>query len=449
MIIVLLIVLLLVVFIFVGVLFQTKGHRNRLDRAKEHFQAGRYDEALKLFGELAAKDTGNRLYNWFIGQCYEHMQSYELALVEYNKVALSTTFEHPLDEVDVHEKIALLTMKIGNVKAAYQEFQTVISLAPERGEAYYYLGVMSKNKGELQKGVEYFEKAVRFKKQFPEGYLELGKVHYLLNHNEKAKRSLAQAISQNPGLSEAHYYYGLALENDRVYNKSIEEFQKALADDRFKFDAYLRLAAIYVSLGETDTPKEYFEKALEHGTTEIEALLDAKYDYAHFLIQSGDLNRAMSLWNEIVTIKPHYRDVETKLQVYGEISKSKNLTRFMTSFKHDFLKTGKELCGIIGFRIESYNNQKDDFLEFIGVYRSAREESSAVLHLARWTTQVGEIPIRELLERMVEKGATRGLFITSSSFTEKAHELSRMRPLILMEKDKLEEILEKVYSEIV
>jgi tetratricopeptide (TPR) repeat protein len=449
MIVVLLVIFLVAILIFAGVFLQTKGHRNRLDRAKDHFQAGRYEEALKLFQELAAKDTGNRLYNWFCGQCYEHTQSWELALVEYNKVALSTTFEQPLDEVDVHEKIALLNMKIGNVKAAYQEFQTVITLAPERGEAYYWLGVMSKNKGELQKGVEHFDKAVRFKKLFPEGYLELGKVHYLLNHNDKAKRALAQSIAQSPNLSEAHFYYGLALENDRVYNKSIEEFQKALVDDRLKFDSYVHLARIYMSLGEIDTPREYFEKALEHGSDDIDALLEAKYDFAHYLVQTGDLNRAMGVWNEIASIKPHYRDIDNRLQVYGEISKSKNLTRFITSLKHDFLKTGKEMCGILGFRIESFDNRKDDFIEFVGTYRSAREESPAVLQLARWTTQVGEIPVRELLERMVEKGASRGIFIASSTFTEKAHELSRMRPLVLMERDKLEEILEKVYSEIV
>jgi tetratricopeptide (TPR) repeat protein len=448
MILVVLTVFLVVVLLLIGILLQTSKHKNKFDKAKESFQAGRYEDALKLFGELYAKDQGNRLYNWFTGQCYENMRNYELALVEYNKVALTTTFEPPLNEMEVHERIAQLNLKIGNVKNAYQEFQTVISLSPEHAEAYYYIGIMSRNKGELQKGLEYFEKAVRYKKQYPEAYFELGRVHYLLNHSDKAKRALSQAISLNPGLSEAHFYYGLALENDHVYNKSIEEFQKACKDDRFTFDACVHLASIYIALSELESPKEYFEKALEHGTTDIEALLDAKYRYANFLVQSGDLNKAMTLWNEIVSIKPHFRDVDNRLQVYGEISKSSNLTRFMTSLKGDFLSTGREICGILNFRVETFDNQKDDFIEFTGTYKTAREDQPAVLHLARWTNPVGEIPVRELLERMAEKSATRGIFITSSSFTDKAHDLSRMRPLVLIEREKLEGLLEKTYTNI-
>jgi len=434
-----------IVFIVLAVVLQSAQHKSKFQKAQQYLQSGRLDEAMRSLNELALKDPSNRVYNWYIGQCFEKMKNYEMALVEYNKVALSTRFEEPISEVELHKRIALLNLKLGNVKTAFQEFQTVISLDPQNAETYYYLGTMSKNKGELQRGVDYFDKAVRCRKEYPEAYLELGKLHYFLNHFDKAKRALLQAISQNADLSEAHFYYGLALENDRAYDKSIEELRRSGRDERFAFDSFSHLGSIYIALADTGTARECFEKAIELGTSNVESLLDAKYKYADFLIQTGELNRAMKLWNEIISIRPRYRDVESKLQVYDEISKSKNLTRFITSLRSDFISTGREICRLLNFRVDSHESSKDDFVEFVGTYRIGREESPCVLHLARWTNPVGEIPLRELLERMVETGALKGIFVTASHFSEKAQDISRIRPLVLVERERLEQLLERIY----
>ena len=97
--------------------------------------------------------------------------------------------------------------------------------------------------------------------------------------------------------------------------------------------------------------------------------------------------------------------------------------------------------------MERYNFKRDDFLEFIGISRSKGTDFACVLHLVRWTNTVGEIPVRELLDRMVEEGAAKGIFVTASSFSEKAQDLAKIRPLLLLERDRLETMLSKVYAE--
>ncbi len=52
MIIVLLIAFLVVILIFAGVFLQSKGHRNRLDRAKEQFQAGKHSLAWAVMNAI-------------------------------------------------------------------------------------------------------------------------------------------------------------------------------------------------------------------------------------------------------------------------------------------------------------------------------------------------------------------------------------------------------------
>jgi tetratricopeptide (TPR) repeat protein len=446
MLVVILVVFIGLIFVFIGIFLRSSKSEKKYDQAIEFFDAEKYKEALELFQELLAKDSINKLYNWYIGQCYENLQNYELAIVEYNKVALSTKFPPPINETEIHEKLAMMNLKIGNVKKAYQEFQIVTTLSPNNAEAFYYLGVLTKNNDDMQKSLEYFDRAIMSSDNFPEAYLEHGKLNYHLKHIDKAKRSFVRAIEQNPDMPEAHYYYGMILEKDRIYQKGIREFRLALEDNRFRFDSYVHLGNIYWALEQKEESFKNFEKALELGKGKGEALVEAKYQYADRLVQAGDLNKAISMWNEIYNVSPKYKDVENRLQVYGEISKSENLTKFITSLKNDFLTAGNAICKLLKLNIEKYQFKKDDFLEFVGNQRAGGGELLCVLFLTRWTTQVGELPLRELLDRMAEEGATKGIFVTSAHFLEKAQDLSKIRPLTLLDREELEKLLAKIYD---
>jgi tetratricopeptide (TPR) repeat protein len=446
MLVVILVILLGLIFIFIGIFLKTSKSEKKYDQALELFEEEKYKEALELFQELLAKESINKLYNWYIGQCYENLQNYELAIVEYNKVALSTKFPPPLVESEIHEKLAMMNLKIGNINKAFQEFQIVTTLTPSNAEAFYYLGVLTKNNDDLQKSLEYFDKAIYASDSFPEAYLEHGKLHFHLKHIDKAKRSFIKVIEQNPDLPEAHYYYGMILEKDRIYQKSIREFRMALEDIRFRFNSYVHLGSVFWALSQKEESFENFEKALEIGKGKGEDLVEAKYQYADRLVQSGDLNKAIKLWDEINSASPKYKDVENRLQVYGEISKSENLTRFITSLKNDFLTAGSAICKLLKLKVEKYQFKKEDYLEFVGNQRVSGTEMLCVLHLTRWTTLVGEIPLRELLDKMAEEGATKGVFVTSAHFLEKAQDLSKIRPLTLLDREELEKLLARVYS---
>ena len=169
--------------------------------------------------------------------------------------------------------------------------------------------------------------------------------------------------------------------------------------------------------------------------------------YANYLIQQGDINKALKLWNEIYTQDAHFKDVENKIQVYSEISKSENLTRLVTSTKEEFLKIGQQLCALLHIRYDHYKITKNDLIEFIGNQRSGRDDISCVLYFVKWTTQVGELQVRELLEKVVEEGALKGIFITTTHFSDKALGLAKIRPLELIERERLEGLLTKIFQQ--
>ncbi len=446
----LIITILIIVPLVVAIFVIRAQTRSKLEKGLKLIEDGDFERAIGIFNELSKKNSSNRSHNWYRGLCYEGLGNFEMALVEFNNAAFSTTFRPPLNEVDIHKKIARININLGNGKKAESEFLLITTLdsagQEDRAEANYYLGIISRNRDELQKGVEYFTQAIQLRPKFPLAYLELGKLNFQLTRFDAARKALMKAVSEDPDLVEANYYYGILLERDRSFKKGIEEFDIAMQDERYKFSSYFHLGLIHMELFDRELSFDFFEKALKLGTPDQEELLDLKYRYANFLVDEGNINRAIELWNQIQSVQHGYKDTESKLRIYTEVSRSASLSRFITTPKQEFLETGRALCRLLHIHIEDYRFGEENFIEFKGILSAGGIERMCIVHIARWTNQVGEIPVRELLERMNEVNATRGIFITSSKYSEKAMELSNIRPIELIARERLEMLLTKVYG---
>ncbi len=443
---VLLLTVLVIAILFGVFLFVSIQRKNRMERALTSLKSGDYEEALRLFTDLYRRNSNDKKINWYLGVCHENLNNLELALVEYNKVALSTTFLPPLNEAEIHERIAMVCLKLNNIEKAMQEFKIVTSLDPENANAFYNLGIIKKNGGQMQEAITSFSKAVKCNDNFIQAHLELGKLDYALNYIEKAKKTLQKVVKLDPSLSEGHFYYALVLEKSRNFKKGIEEFQIALQDEHFAFESYAHLGYIHIELANTVQAFEYFEKALDIGSTNTKEIIELKYQYANYLVDAGEINKALQLWKEVETQQANYKDTSQKIDIYGEVGRSENLTRLMTSSKNEFLAAGMTLCRLLRIRVESHKFGKENFVEFKGTIRQGREEVNCIVHFARWTSQVGELPVRELLEKMAEENAGKGFFISTSQYSAKALKHAKVRPINLIDRDKLEEMLTKVYS---
>jgi tetratricopeptide (TPR) repeat protein len=442
----LLIIVLLLTLIIVTAFLVSAQRKSRLEKALNHLKNGEYTEALKMFTELYRRNPNNKSLNWYIGLCHENLGNLELALVEYNKVALSTVFLPPLNEAEIHERIAMINLKTGILEKAAQEFRIVTALDKKNVNAFYHLGIIERDSGEVQQAITTLGKAVQVDDTFLQAHMELGKLNYNLNYLDRAKKCFRKALLLDASFTEARFRYALTLEKMRNFKDSIEEFEAALEDAEYTFDCYVHLGNIYMELSNTIEAFEHFEKALQTGTQETEKLADLKYNYANYLVSSGELNKALTLWKEVQALIPEYKDTVQKIEIYGEVGRSEYLTRLLTSTKQDFLTAGLSLCKVLRVRTESHKFGKENFVEFKGSMRQGREDADVIIHFARWTTQVGELPVRELLERMNEENAAKGFFITTSTFSAKALKHAKVRPITLIDRIQLEELLAKVYS---
>ena len=122
------------------------------------FRLGKIEESLKDLNEAIELDSSESMAYIFKGKCYASRKEWYKAMESLN-IGLS------LDSIDLgyHER-GFVNEKLGRIDAAIQDYQTAISLYPERFESYVGLGQIEIKRDDVKSACKYFKKAKELKK---------------------------------------------------------------------------------------------------------------------------------------------------------------------------------------------------------------------------------------------------------------------------------------------
>ena len=129
----------------------------------------------------------------------------------------------PKPAVDLYEK-GIEAADRGETDKAIDQFKKAISLYPEFGLALNQLGVQYLKRGELDNAEEALVKAVKLLPDGPEPSLNYGIVLLQKKKFDEAEVQLHDAVKKNDQAFTAHLYYGITL----IYVKKIPEAESEL-----------------------------------------------------------------------------------------------------------------------------------------------------------------------------------------------------------------------------
>ncbi len=145
-------------------------------------------------------------------------------------------------------------------------WEDVIAKAPGNERAYNNLGVIYKKQNNLDKAIEYFDKALSLDPSRPAVYFNIGDVQYRRGDYEKAAVSLQTALNRNPKpllrldilnkLGRTYSAMGRTDEAIGVFKETIRLFPAAIAP-------YNNLGVQYMRMDEIDLAIKTFEAALK------------------------------------------------------------------------------------------------------------------------------------------------------------------------------------------
>ena len=100
--------------------------------------------------------------------------------------------------------------------------------SPNNFRPYYNRGSAYRNKGQLEKAIQDFDKAIELNPSFAELYSNRGSTHSSRGKYHLAIRDYSQALQLNPTFAEACYNRGLVYWHQGEYDLALRDFEKAV-----------------------------------------------------------------------------------------------------------------------------------------------------------------------------------------------------------------------------
>ena len=178
--------------------------------------------------------------------------------------------------------LILLLVILGTGLALWMARPSMHQPSPE-AKRWYENGTRAMRAGAFYEASKQLELSISNDDSFPLAHARLAQAYYELDNTDKAREELLRALSlrDQAGISsqDSVYVDAVAATVSQQYKKAIEHYHK-LADqaaDTDKASAYLDLGRAYQRTENIDKAQEYYQKAIEKGSSIRSSLPPARY----------------------------------------------------------------------------------------------------------------------------------------------------------------------------
>jgi len=188
-------------------------------------------------------------------------------------------------------------------------WQDVLAKSPGKSRPYNNVGLLYKNRGEIDQAIPYFEKAVAIGQDFL-SYDNLGVACYQKGRAKEAMELLERARALNPGYAPIYTNIGkICLEADDLQNaiRNLEEACRLAPDAPA---ANLNLGAAYTRRGDYDKAIFHLKRVLQHDPQALEA----RYNLGAAYYLAGSLPAAVQELETVLRLSPGHPEASTLLR---------------------------------------------------------------------------------------------------------------------------------------
>lgn len=243
-----------------------------IERSKLYQIAGKYvagyNDALIAVGLDSMKAP-----NWFeMGKAAFAVENYLRSEEAYKRcIYLDSTSS------DCMVKLAEFYLFKRNYQAAVDFANKALTVDVNLARPYYIKGWSYMEKGDTLKAVSSYQTAVELDPNFYDAFIMLGNIAM------KARKNVAldyfnSAIAVRPSSIEAHYFKGMCLQEQGLYDEAIATYQQITAIDSTNHEAYYNVGYIKLTYAnQPDSAMMLFSKAIEMNKNYFEAYYNRGY----------------------------------------------------------------------------------------------------------------------------------------------------------------------------
>jgi len=237
------------------------------------------------------------------------LSQYRLAL---SRVFLFEAFQEAQKPLERQDEIKVQNM----VARAIGEARIATDLQPNSAVNWKNLGVIYREiigiaAGAAEWGIRSFEKALTLEPSNPIIYTELGKLHFALGEEQKAKDYFQKALEKKPYYADAIIQEAMLLERENILEEAITRLENLITREPWNIEAHFQLGRLYYNVGRADQAIEIFEAV----TTWLPQHSNALYSLGVAYIAKGRAEQAIWAFERVLGLNPGNQDVIQKLEL--------------------------------------------------------------------------------------------------------------------------------------
>jgi tetratricopeptide (TPR) repeat protein len=175
--------------------------------------------------------------------------------------------------------------------------------------AHYNLGIVLSQKGEMDRAIDHYRRAVALRPDYAEAHYNLGRLLVEQNQLDEAVAHYEKAAAINPGDAEAQNNLGVTLFGLGRADDAIAHYRKAL-------DIRPDYAEAACNLGNALIAKGDLDGAIARYTTCLAAVPDqeeVRYNLASALLRRGRTDEAIAQYEKVLETHPESADAHANL----------------------------------------------------------------------------------------------------------------------------------------
>ena len=209
--------------------------------------------------------------------------------------------------------------------------------------------------------------------------------------------------------------------------------------------ACLNAGLIHITTRQYEAAVQDFEIGLRHQNIRADILAEIRYRLATTYLKINEIGKAIPVLKQLRSENPNYKDVNLLLTKYVELNANKNLQTFLMGSSADFIAICRKI--VLSYfpnsrvKITNVTVNKAEWADILAEVDTYKWSDLIMFRFIRTQGSTGELVVRDFHSHLKDVKAGKGICITVGQYTEEAKRYTEARLIDLIEKDRLQALL--------
>jgi tetratricopeptide (TPR) repeat protein len=410
-------------------------------RSKDH------DAILSAAGKKLAQNPNDSEALFAVASVYFDEGSWEKAMKAYETLTelLSAGSVPGIDKFEVFLRYGLSARKLNLLENAYKGFSIARTHRQDNFEVNFELGSLEFERKNYEKAAQLLQQARIQDPESPAVLRSLGHALFRLKKPKEAMTHIRKAIDLAPNDKESLYTLAECYQEANQVEQALRIFNHLRADPVMGPNSCLIAGGIHLETRHYDQAAQDFEIGLKHNNIKPDILLDLRYKLATTYIKLNEIGKAIPLLKQLQSEHSSYKDVNVLLGKYVELFGNQNLQTFLMAPSPDFVALCRKIVMTYyqkaKVKIINISVNKNEWADILAEIDTQKFSDLIMFRFIRVQGSIGELIVRDFHSHLKEVKAGKGICMTVGNFTEEAKRYTEARLIDLIEKEKLQAIL--------